>query len=80
MKKIRITIIQELELPDECVLVEGIETKLINLKNLYIAPTADFMQSDTYSKKEMKFTELDDEIMDMMYGALSLEKFEIEEI
>ena len=80
MKKIRFTITQELELPDECSIVEAAGGKIIQCGSLYFKPEMEYMQSDRFSKKEMRFVELDEETTDMIYGALILEKEDISEV
>ena len=80
MKKIRITITQELELPDECAIIEAAGSKIIKHGEIYLNPEIEFMQSSNFSEKEMKFEELDEDIVDFVYGALVSEKKDISEL
>jgi len=74
MKKIKVTITQEFELPDHCSIVEGAGTKMIKYNNLYLHPSIEFRQSEKFPNKEMRFIELDEDTMDIIVGALALEK------
>ena len=80
MKKIKITITQELELPDECSIIEAAGSKLIKQGNIYLNPEIEFMQSKIYSKEKMHFEELDENTADFIYGAIISEKKDIGEI
>jgi len=80
MKKFRITITQELELPDECSIVEAAGGKVIKCGSMYFNPEMEFMQADKFSQKEMRFVELEEEAAEMIYGALVSEKEDISEI
>jgi len=80
MKRFKITITQELELPDNCSVVEAAGVKLIKCGSLYFNPEMEFMQSDQFNEKEMHFVELEEEMADLIYGAMVLEKEEISEI
>ncbi len=80
MKKIRITITREFELPDECAIVVGPEGKLIKYGNLYFNPEIEFMQSNQLSEKKMRFEELDEESADILYGAMVSDNDDISEV
>ena len=80
MKKIKITITQELELPDECTIVEAGGSKVIKYGNVYLNPEIEFMQSKNYSEKKMQFEELEENMADLIYGALVSEIEDISEI
>ena len=77
MKKIRITITQELEVPDGCVVVKGAGSTLIKNGDVYLKPEIEWLQSTEYSNKEMKFQEADENTTDFIYGALAFEKEDI---
>ena len=79
MKKIIITITQELELPDECTIVEAAGSKIIKYRNIYLTPEIEYMQSKEFSEKKMQYEELDEDMADFIYGALVYEKEEISE-
>ncbi len=80
MKKIRITITQELELPDECAIIEAAGSKLIKYGNIYLNPEMEFMQTDTFSEKKMRFEELDENMTEFIFSAMVSEKEDISEI
>jgi len=79
MKKIKITITQELELPDECSIIEGPGGKLIKYGDAYLSPQMEFMQSNNYSETNMLFVELEEKIRDIVSEALVFEKEKISE-
>ena len=79
MKKLRITITQELELPDECTIIEGPGGKLIKYGEAYLSPQIEFMQSNNYSETNMRFEELEENIRDFVSEALVYENEEINE-
>lgn len=79
MKKFKITIEQEIELPDNCTVVEGPAGLLIKFGDLYLSPNVDYFQSSKYSVEGMRFYTLDDEIEDMISGSISSEDIEITE-
>ena len=79
MKRVRITITQELEVPEPCELVKGPDGVLLKLNQLYLAPHIEFTQSRTFSEKEMTFHELDEATMDKLYAALVREVKDIRE-
>ena len=80
MKKIKITITQEIEVPDECSVVECAGGKRIKYGSLYLAPEIEYMQSYKHSDNAMHFEELDENMVDFIAEALVFEKEDINEI
>ena len=80
MKKIRITITQELEVPDGCVVVTGAGSSLIKNGGVYLKPEIEWLQSKEYSDKKMKFQEADEKMNDFILEALAFEKEDIGEL
>ena len=77
MKKIKIEITQTLEIPDDCEVVNRANEQLIKLGGKYFLPGIEYMQSDKYSEKEMKFVEMDEDSCDQIYSAIIKESFSI---
>jgi len=79
MKKYTITITQELELPDECSIVECAGVKLIKYGSIYLSPEIEYMQSSNYSDKKMQFDSIEENMAEIIYKSLVLEKCNISE-
>ena len=79
MKKYTVTITQELELPDECSLVESAGVTLIKCGSIYLNPEIEYMQSNNYSDKEMHFESIEENMADIIYNSLVFEKSDISE-
>lgn len=79
MKKVVVTVTQKLEVPDQCELVLGPGGTLLKMNELYLSPSIEYSQANTFSPREMKFSELDEDVMDAILGAVVRETKEIRE-
>ena len=80
MKKVKVTITQEFELPDEYSVIEGPGGKLIKCGETYLSPQLEFMQSNKFSEESMNFEELNEDMRDLIYETLISEIEDVSEI
>lgn len=80
MRKFRIEAVIELELPDDCSILPAPDRQVIKLGTKYIWPSMNYLETENYSTKEMRFKELDEETLDQIYAGLAFEKIQIREI
>ncbi len=80
MKTLRITIVHELEVPDECEIVQRSGEKLLKLGEIHIQPDIEYMQSVHSKENGNVFQEMDGSAEDMIYDGMTYEKVDIIEL